>query len=348
MNVTQKCIVCGADSKLKHRNYPGFKEPDTFDIYHCRNCNTSFPFPVKEDFYKLYDLIYENKSEIKGYKRYFHYSKEVKLKKDPFRYLAFQESPYYGVWKTLKNTINPGVTKVLEVGSGLGYLTYSLKKAGFDVIGIDISEKVVAQASLEFGENYKCLDIFEYAKNPPNLYDYIVLTEVIEHVPNPIDFIRTLLSLLCENGKLIVSTPNKGLYAQRAIWGSDMPPVHLSWLSEKSMRVISDITQSKVSFINFEDFYRENPTIIDVEFPNFKRSEVLGGPPIPTFPSPVFNKKGKLNIIEDRKSLYEQFKTWVFSKKILMNFYSWYMILRNPNFKKLTSEGQTICAIFEK
>ena len=229
MNVTQKCIVCGADSKLKHRNYPGFKEPDTFDIYHCRNCNTSFPFPVKEDFYKLYDLIYENKNEIKGYKRYFHYSKEVKLKKDPFRYLAFQESPYYGVWKTLKNTINPGITKVLEVGSGLGYLTYSLKKAGFDVIGIDISEKVVAQASLEFGENYKCLDIFEYAKNPPNLYDYIVLTEVIEHVPNPIDFIRTLLSLLSENGKLIVSTPNKGLYAQRAIWGS-VPPVHLSWL----------------------------------------------------------------------------------------------------------------------
>lgn len=347
MNVNQTCGLCGAHALLKHREYPGYQEPDTFDIYHCSNCNTAFPFPIKENVDEVYDLIYENKSKIRGYKRYFRYCKEVKLQKDPFRYLAFQESPYYGVWKTLHKTRNPGSVKVLEVGSGLGYLTYSLKKAGFDVLGIDISEKVVAQACLEFGEDYRCLDIFEYAKNPTELFDFIVLTEVIEHVPNPVDFISTLLSLLNKNGKLIVSTPNKGLYAKRAIWGSDMPPVHLWWLSEKSMKVISDITQSKVSFINFKDFYRENPTIIDVEFPNCKLEQGTGRP-IPTFPSAVFNKEGKLNFSEDNTSLYEKFKTWVFSKKILMNIYSSYMVKQNPNFKKLSSEGNTICAIFEK
>lgn len=337
MKETQTCGLCGADAQLKHRNYPGYQEPDTFDIYHCRNCNTAFPFPVRENVDKVYDLIYDNKSKIKGYSRYFRYSKEVKGQKDPFRYLAFQESPYYGVWKTLYNTLNPGAVKVLEVGAGLGYLTYSMKKAGFDVFGIDISEKVVAQASQEFGENYKCLDIFEYAKNAAELYDYIVLTEVIEHVPNPVDFIRTLLSLLRENGKLIVTTPNKGVYDQRTIWGSDIPPVHLWWLSEKSMKVISDITQSKVSFLNYEDFYKENPAIINV-----------GDPDIPVLPRSVFNKEGEVNLPVGNKSLYEQFKTWVFSKKILMNIYSRYMVLRNPNIRKLTSEGVTICAIFEK
>jgi 2-polyprenyl-3-methyl-5-hydroxy-6-metoxy-1,4-benzoquinol methylase len=337
MNETQTCGLCGADAELKYRNYPGYQEPDTFDIFHCSNCNTAFPFPVGENVDNVYDLIYENKSKIKGYNRYFRYSKEVKLQKNPFRYLAFQESAYYGVWKTLNNIPNPSAVKVLEVGSGLGYLTYSLKKAGFDAFGIDISNKVITQATIEFGENYKCLDILNTNKNSLESYDFIVLTEVIEHIPKPVDFIRTLLSLLSKNGKLIVTTPNKGIYGPGTIWASDIPPVHLWWLSEKSMKVISDITQSKVTFLTFEDFYKENLAIIDV-----------GDPNVLVLPSSIFNKKGEVKFPVGKSSLYEQFKIWVFSKKILLYIYSKYRILRNPNIRQMSSGGVTICAIFEK
>lgn len=334
---TQTCGLCGAEASLKYSSYPGYQEPDTFDIYHCKNCEASFPFPVREDVDKIYDLIYENKSKISGYKRYFGFSQQVKLEKDPFKYLAYKESPYFGVWKILHEIPEPQNVKVLEVGSGLGYLTYSLKKAGFDVVGIDISQKVVSQATKEFGALYKQLDIFEYAKDTSDTYDYIVLTEVIEHVPKPVEFIRTLLSLLNSNGKLIVTTPNKGVFDSRTVWGSDLPPVHLWWLTEKSMKVIADLTRSKVSFLTFEDYYKHKPAIIDVSVPD-----------TPVLPASVFNKEGVVNSLGGQSGIYEKFKSWVFSKRVLMNIYANYMVSKNPDIRKLTSKGVTICAIYEK
>ena len=337
MNHSQSCGLCKSEAQIIYKNYPGYQEPKTYDIYHCSNCNTGFPYPAEENFEKLYDLIYENKERIKGYNRYFRYSKEIKFQRDPFKYLAFQESAYFGVWKTLHRVKNPGTFKVLEVGAGLGYLTYALKHAGFDVLGIDISEKVVEQAKLEFGELFKCLDIFEYAKITDQSYDYIVMTEVIEHVPEPAEFIRVLLSLLSEKGKLIVTTPNKGLYNVGTVWASDIPPVHLWWLSEESLKNISSITESKVEFLSFEDFYKKNVDIVDIGDPNF-----------PVIPPSILDINGEVKDPFKKEVMYERIKVWALNNKVLLKLYVKFRLFRNPNLKKLSSQGNTICAVFER
>jgi SAM-dependent methyltransferase len=145
----------------------------------------------------------------------------------------------------------------LEVGSGMGYLTYSLIKEGYNVRGIDISKVAVDNACQKFGNYYIQGDIFKYSIESPASADVIILTEVIEHVEDPILFLDALLNILSPGGSIILSTPNKSPYPQNVIWASDSPPVHYWWFSERSLVYIANRLDLNISFIDFLDFYKK-------------------------------------------------------------------------------------------
>ncbi|OFY63556.1 MAG: hypothetical protein A2V64_05840 [Bacteroidetes bacterium RBG_13_43_22] len=149
-------------------------------------------------------------------------------------------------------------TKILEIGSGLGYLTYSLIDAGYNVTGMDVSQTAVNQAINSYGDYYICEDLFEYSRLAPESFDIVILTEVVEHVNNPLKFIKLIFRLLKPGGRTIITTPNKSFYPQGVIWASDLPPVHCWWLSEDSMNYIAKKLDVNISFINFRDYYKMN------------------------------------------------------------------------------------------
>jgi SAM-dependent methyltransferase len=140
--------------------------------------------------------------------------------------------------------------RILEVGSGLGYLTYSLVKAGYDAKGLDISESAVKQASGRFGNYYLCGDVRQLAISDQGKYDYVISTEVIEHIDDPSGFMGAILSLLKPGGKAIITTPGKSAYPDDIIWASDLPPVHLWWFSEESIKYIASQLNASVKFID--------------------------------------------------------------------------------------------------
>ena len=331
MNQTE-CQICFKVAKKIFKGFPGYQEGENFDIFHCEDCDTSFPFPVVTDLNKLYELIYQNKEQIAGYNRYYKYSVEVKKEKNALKFLAFQEPAYYGVWEKIsKENLVDKKLKILEVGCGLGYLTYALNQSGYNTLGLDISGEAVEYAKNTFGNYYLQSDIFEFAATYKEKFDFIVLTEVIEHVISPVKFIKTLLGLLGEGGKLIISTPNKSLYPDNTVWASDLPPVHLWWFSEKSMRHIAESTGSNVSFIDFEEYHKKMPTLA-IPF---------------VLPPHVFNKNGKLLNPSLKLNNYSKFKDYLAHIKIARKIYYRFMKMRNPEFIFLKSKSSAMCAVFQ-
>jgi len=267
MKIKTECLLCSKrTSVLMHKSYPGYQEPMTFEIYHCEHCNTSFSFPRVSDSKYIYDNIYNNASIIPGYKRYWRYSKAIKGHKNPLNFLSNAEDTYWGVKEALQQKIkNKRSAKILEVGSGLGYLTYALNKEGYDTLGLDISKTAVQLANSNYGNYYVCEDLFDFAKKENNRFDIVILTEVIEHVNEPIAFIEQLLKLLNTSGHLILTTPNKSFYPSDIIWNTENPPIHSWWFSETSISHIANKLNAKLEFIDFYNFYKDRYYICNLK-----------------------------------------------------------------------------------
>jgi len=275
------CSLCGKEALLVEESYQGYMERSFHNIYFCKNCYTSFA-SINGDVKAIYDLIYQFAEKVPGYDRYYRYHNDVKKEKNPLEYLASSEETYWIVKDALSKIEKPkDEIKIIEIGSGLGYLTYALNKDGYNTQGIDISKNAVEKAKQQFGHRYECADIHEYSKSTQKQYDVVVLTEVIEHIEKPIEFLKSASSLLKDGGKMIISTPNKTIFPEDEIWHTDLPPVHLWWFSEKSMLHIGSLLDMKVVFTDFTDYYKDKDAFIVLKLP-YKQ------------PDPIFNSNGIL------------------------------------------------------
>jgi len=282
-NNETECLLCGGTAKLRHNKYPGYQEPFTYQIYHCQSCYTGFSLPMDESTF-IYENIYKNGDKVPGYNRYWKYAKIINKISKPLDYLARNDDDYWSVKKALEMFVkNKPSTQILEIGSGLGYLTYSLIMADYKAIGLDVSQTAVSLAANTFGDHFICKDLFEYAKTHPESYDIVILTEVIEHVSKPLDFIGSIIRLLKPGGRAIITTPNKSFYPSEVIWASDLPPVHCWWLGEESMNFIAEKLDVGISFINFSKYFKMNYRVIGI------RSLMDNN-----LPEPFFNSNGEL------------------------------------------------------
>lgn len=110
---------------------------------------------------------------------------------------------------TLKSKLPDGAT-VLDVGCGNGIITRSIGDAGYQVYGIDVSERAIARAREE-NENpnvrFDCVSA-EALVLEGKKYDAIICSEVLEHLKRPEDLLETLYKALADSGLLIITVPN--------------------------------------------------------------------------------------------------------------------------------------------
>lgn len=104
------------------------------------------------------------------------------------------------------------ISRYLEIGAGHGlYISEAInlldKGASFDLV--DISETSL-NMSREFiverdRVNFYKEDIYFYDR--PGYYDFITMGEVLEHVEKPLELLKKINSLLCNDGEAFVTTP---------------------------------------------------------------------------------------------------------------------------------------------
>ena len=108
--------------------------------------------------------------------------------------------------------------RLLDIGCGGGLLSEPMTRLGFQVTGVDASERNIGTASAHAAEQGLSIDyrastaeaLLE-AGEPP--FDVILNMEVIEHVADPAAYLRDCARLLKPGGLMIVATLNRTLKA---------------------------------------------------------------------------------------------------------------------------------------
>jgi len=115
--------------------------------------------------------------------------------------------------------------RLLDFGCGAGALVHEAIHIGWDAVGLDLNEGLVAAANRHWGfEALFSGTIDEFAAGGHGLFDVIVSDQVFEHLQDPLGVGRTLVSLLRPGGVLYLDVPNARQPGEWSSRGSTLDP----------------------------------------------------------------------------------------------------------------------------
>jgi 2-polyprenyl-6-hydroxyphenyl methylase/3-demethylubiquinone-9 3-methyltransferase len=117
--------------------------------------------------------------------------------------------------------------RILDIGCGGGLLCEPMARLGADVTGVDALEKNVKtakthakQSGLEIDYRYGSVE--QMVANSEKPFDVVLNMEVIEHVNEPAEFMKTCAAMVKPGGLLFCSTINRTAKAfTMAIFGAE-------------------------------------------------------------------------------------------------------------------------------
>lgn len=99
------------------------------------------------------------------------------------------------------------IGNVLDVGTGYGFFLKELQILGLQTTGVELSEQ-----EAKYGLEHLNVDIrncmLDQAGIELHSFDLVTCFEVLEHIPNPPEFIDELLQYLKPGGQLLIMTDN--------------------------------------------------------------------------------------------------------------------------------------------
>lgn len=221
-------------------------EPYQFELMKCQEC----------------ELIYQ-KSVPNGEMLFELYEKWI----DPVRALERDNNHLLDYrWQRMEETIqlidhfdplNPKELKVLDFGMGWGSLLHMFKSFGVEVYGLELSEARIKEGLK------KGITVLKPEELELHDFDIIVLNDVLEHLTDPLEVLKSLVERLKPNGVMKLSVPNQDVFKKAlnemdwyAPRGTELnlngisPLEHLNLFSEKSLLAISEKAGLKAINLN--------------------------------------------------------------------------------------------------
>lgn len=234
-----KCPICSSIETVFI-----FDDLNGYKLVRCSKCSFIYtlPRPTVEQLREFYN----NSS--------YFYSEYVPNKLDS----NIAKKSTVGLHKIIKR-YNPDAKRILEIGCGYGHTLFGLSLNGYEVVGTDISKNRV-----EFAENNYGIKVYN-SEFPPdefkNSFDVVIMSQLIEHVINPLDYLKNAANFLRKNGIIFISTPNIDCFIFHLLgkhYEPIKPPEHISFFGPKSLDFIS-----KKAGLEPVKIWTENPIWVD-------------------------------------------------------------------------------------
>ncbi len=126
---------------------------------------------------------------------------------------------------------------ILDFGCGTGEFLNTMQGAGWEVTGVEPSDSARLKSEILLAQKtYHSLDGF-----PERKFDVITTWHVLEHVPDLIETILKLKSLLKKDGTIFIAVPNYQCHDAtfyKELWAGYDVPRHLWHFSKRSMSLL--------------------------------------------------------------------------------------------------------------
>lgn len=201
-------------------------------LFFCFNCSI------------YYNIKFPTQDELKNY-----YSKEFSPIPDNIKFIEYRRLLLYPEQQRLIEMLikfKPPPAKILDIGCDRCYFIDEARRYGYEVKGVEISERSRNFCSKINIETYKSIDEVE------DNFDIITLWHSLEHLSEPLNYLQNLLCRIKDDGLICIRVPNfdsfwRKLLRSRWIWFQ--PQNHLFHYTKKSLQNLLNLTGYKILFI---------------------------------------------------------------------------------------------------
>lgn len=228
MDTLTACPVCHSGEiglRYSGRTTRNPSDPMQWRVSECRCCSLGFlnPRPSWEELEPYYSAQYAAYGHSHGAK-----ASDDEVVAEARRAGTFRHIPI------------PEGKRVLDVGCGGGYFLRICSKLGAKVQGVEPSPIAAEQAGSQGIPVFNGM-LEDFETDEP--FDVITMSQVLEHVPDPVATLKKLKSLLAPGGMIWLAVPNADCRWAKALgwkWdGADLP-YHLLHFGPRSISTATD------------------------------------------------------------------------------------------------------------
>lgn len=243
----KNCPICNWNIKNKYNilfwNY---------SLYKCNNCSLEFinSQPNNEVLSNIYTENYYKAWWISWYQE----NEIIKeMKKNTFNLRLTEIIKYKKTWK------------ILDIWCATGFFLEKAQELWFNPYWIELSEYSSKIAKSKFWEDKIYNWTVETANFENKFFDIICMSDLMEHVTNPIDVINKCYNLLTDDGIIMIMTPDTNSFTAKFMWKywSQYKLEHLFYFNKTSLLILlwnkfiilNDMKAYK--FLNLNYFYTQ-------------------------------------------------------------------------------------------
>jgi len=168
--------------------------------------------------------------------------------------------------------------RLLDIGCGTGGFLEHSQKSEFELYGFDASNAQSEYARKRFPNVRHASSCSEYLDKHGDqnlLFDVVTMWDVLEHIRNPLDYLREMRRVIRPGGLIYISTPNglaklwkrklyKLLLLDIDCGGEFMPWEHVFYYSPRSLKFLLSLSGFKVLKIGTVPCYRRALSLFEV------------------------------------------------------------------------------------
>lgn len=124
--------------------------------------------------------------------------------------------------------------RLLEIGVGSGSLLRAAQQVGFGVMGCDLSNAIASRVNRTLGIAIHCGLLSEIPGD--RRLDVIIMNHVLEHVSEPVAFLRDAFRLLAPGGVVHIAVPNVASWEAKLSGWTSYEPYHLVYFTPDTLR----------------------------------------------------------------------------------------------------------------
>lgn len=231
------CTICGNEEAVFWYTKHSITDSRSYHIYKCDVCNSGFVYPPPSDEY-LKEYYNSEKNTHGGSLKDNDFNAH-------FRYILQSEEKYPNSTVDAKR-ISRFAKKYasgkdfLDIGAGYGFFTRAAISEGFNCVALEAGSNNCKIFELMNGFeplNQLLDDDFSVANE--NSFDVVLLSQVLEHIPNPLTATKQIRRVLKKDGLCIIAVPHFGSFISKIQGKNDMfiiPPEHVNFFSARGLR----------------------------------------------------------------------------------------------------------------